>query len=390
MANTRLLTNWIDSFLEYNENTESPKRFYLWSAISIISTLLGDRCWIDQTIFDVYPYMYIILVAESSVAKKSTAAKRSIKLYKELYTNPDRTIFIPEVFSGHISAASLSKNLGDMFKECNKSSLLLFSSELQQLIGPDFFSSGLESLMTALYDRDDDARWDTKTCGKDYYENPTVSLLGCTTFEHLQSIPAGFIERGFATRVIFVVDDSIGKPVAFPGDIKKQALLQGKLVHDLYSILEISGKFEWTKEGRIMYKKWYDKNYYHAADVDPRLKNYYGRKGTTALKIAMAVHVSKYNDTILFPEDIKTAIDYLEDVETNMATAFSGITMSNQTKHIDRIIVLLKRNGGRILRSKLHKDMSYYGSAKELMEGSIGTMIAAEMLKLDGKYYVLL
>lgn len=388
---TRILDNWIEAFLEYNENTESPKRFYLWGAIAIIAALLGRKCWVDQVLFQVFPNLYIILVAESAVVKKTTSANRAVELYRELFNDPQRDVFIPRVFEGHITAAKLSQDIANEYHEEGTASIFIYSSDLQELIGPDFYSSGLESLLTKLYDMSPAGEWATKTCGIDRYEKPFVPIFGCTTYKHLESIPGGFIERGFAGRTIFVVDKATGVPIAFPGDVKKQTLLKGKLISDLYNhIMRISGEFKWADDKtRKIYKQWYDETYYKAATIDPRLQSYYGRKGADLLKIAMVVHASKYDDTILLSEDINKAIEYLEDAEEHMASAFTGITMSEETKAIDKIVNYIKANGGKVLRSELHHDLYYYGSARQLKEGPLDTMHQAGMLELEGKYYKL-
>ena len=391
MPNTRLLTNWIESFLAINKKTESPNIYYLWSAISVITTLLGRKCYVDLgRIGKIYPHLYIILVGESGIGKKSTAAKAAVDLYEEVYANKESDFYIPEAFDGKITAASLSQQLKLIYEEHNVTSMYLFSKELSLLIGPDFYASGLESLMTALYDSGSHVRWFTKSNGTDYYTNPFVSLLGCTTNEQLVSLPKGFIERGFGSRTIFIVGYGDKVPVSRSEITTEQIKITGKLIHDLHEILEIEGKFKFTDKSFKLYDEWYKDNFYKIEHVDPRLKNYYGRKGGHMLKVAMAIHAAKNSELILLPEDIETSIKYLESAEEYMTAAFSGLTHSVNTKDIDRITLLLKRNNGKMLQSKLHKDMSYYGSKKELMEGSIGTMIAAEMLRLEGKYYILM
>ena len=40
----RVLADWVDSYMEYTENTEPPEAFRRWVALSTIASVLERKC----------------------------------------------------------------------------------------------------------------------------------------------------------------------------------------------------------------------------------------------------------------------------------------------------------------------------------------------------------
>ena len=66
----RILTDWLDNYMKYTENSEPHPRFRLWTGISVISACLMRKCKIPWGFFDIYPNMYIVLVGPSGVGRE--------------------------------------------------------------------------------------------------------------------------------------------------------------------------------------------------------------------------------------------------------------------------------------------------------------------------------
>jgi hypothetical protein len=67
----RELNHWVNSYLEYTDETESAKVFHKWTAHSIIAGVLRKKCKLALGRINVYPNMYIVLVAEPGVARRN-------------------------------------------------------------------------------------------------------------------------------------------------------------------------------------------------------------------------------------------------------------------------------------------------------------------------------
>ena len=69
----RRLNDWISSYLKFTENTESPKSYHIWAAVSCIAGALQRRTWFEWGPDTIYPNQYIILVGPSGESRKGVA-----------------------------------------------------------------------------------------------------------------------------------------------------------------------------------------------------------------------------------------------------------------------------------------------------------------------------
>ena len=74
------MASWIDEYLLYTENQESPPLFHRWCALSTIAATVNRRVWLDRrarngaVYFTTYPgQLSVWLVAGAGRCKKSTA-----------------------------------------------------------------------------------------------------------------------------------------------------------------------------------------------------------------------------------------------------------------------------------------------------------------------------
>ena len=69
----RLITNWLQGYVEHMKLSEAPDAFHVWTGISALAGAIQRRVWIDQRIFQWTPNFYIVMVAPPGVATKTTA-----------------------------------------------------------------------------------------------------------------------------------------------------------------------------------------------------------------------------------------------------------------------------------------------------------------------------
>ena len=68
----RLLDDWVTGWLEYQENTEPPRPFITWVALSIVAAALQRKCRLEMGHLTWFPNMYIVIVGPSG-SRKGTA-----------------------------------------------------------------------------------------------------------------------------------------------------------------------------------------------------------------------------------------------------------------------------------------------------------------------------
>ena len=362
---------FIQNYLENTTNQESPELFHLWTAVSIIGAALGRKCLIPRGYFNCYPNQYIVLVSESARCRKSVAAGIGVKLYKKAE--------LPYLLKGKITASALSRQLHDNYKEFEESASFIFSPELGKFLSSDSYVSGLMTAITDLYDCPEEDEYKTKTQGVDLLKNVFLQILGCTVPSWLATMPSDMVEGGFSSRTIFVVQNKPRPPIPRP---KLPQDLEELLIHDLKEIHQIKGEFKLTPQAETYFDEWYIRDYNKIDQVDVRIKAYYGRKGEHVLKLAMALSASRTDTREISHVDIENSLMFLSQVESLMPQAFSGVSFSSATRHMDRIKTQIEGNGGKIEHAKLMK-MNYINMDREELRRILDTLLEANIIRME-------
>ena len=376
MSTNRILSDWLVSYTKYTENQESPKIFHLWCGFSILASALNRKCWSNRGYFFIYPNCYIVLVSNSALCKKTTAANIAIGVYNDVFVGTP-------AIAKKITLQKLLINMEKTCKVLGTSSCFLFNDELSVLIGRGG-DSELMDFITGTYHCN--AIWtnETKGQGVDTLKNIFVNFLAGTTPKDLASFPSTMIDGGFAGRTIFVYSDKPRPPIHNPAALFTDETIQLRLglVEDLKQIANIHGEYIMTPEADSIYKEVYDSNYMRK-DFDHRLAPYQGRKGDHIIKLAMILAASHRNETIIEPNDIKLANVLLSQTEAGMVDTYANVGYSNtsSSKHAEKFLKLLRDNNGEIDHSYALKRLYHYINADE-MATMIKTLEESGVIKM--------
>src|SRR4051812_35383690 len=69
---------WIESFLEATNGLPAPSIFLKWAAISAIAGALERKVWVRMNRMNLYPNMYVFLVAAPGVGKTVSGTQTEI------------------------------------------------------------------------------------------------------------------------------------------------------------------------------------------------------------------------------------------------------------------------------------------------------------------------
>jgi hypothetical protein len=326
----RKLNNWVKSYLEYAEGTESPKLFHLWVALGTIAGAAQRKLFLDAGYYQVHSNMYIILVSPPGRSRKSTALRIGKGILRKVTDYGQEVHFSTQASS----VAALVKQMSAI-KTKEHQSLTAFSSELGSLLGSK--SVEMTDFLVDIYDCNPD--WDKQTVGRglEKIEKPWFNLIAATTPQWMgDNLSRTAIEGGFVSRSIFAFDDT-RLLVAFPELTPEQVILQKALVHDLAHIAALKGQFEFTPEAKKFYKDWYESEARLSQVSDYRLAGYFERKHIHVLKVAMAFSLASGDEKLLSTEDIQFAIAALEDLEPGMRRAFSAVGKNIYSTDYERI-----------------------------------------------------
>jgi len=349
----RRCKDWLASYIEYTEQSESPNSFHIWSGLSAIASCIQRKVWMNMGHFKVFPNMYVVLVGPPG-CRKNSAINIAIGLLEG----------IPEV---KYSADAITRQALTQFMKASEqqiegvlkdkpythTSVTIISKELSVFIGNNNIE--LLSLLTDLYDPHDKWEYRTKNSGVDTLRGVWLNMLAGTTPTWLVgSIPMNAIGGGFTSRVIFVVEYGPRKKNAVPIITEKEVKLRENLIYDLEQISLIKGQMEFNPVALEWYRIWYEETPPSELAHDPRFEGYYERKHIHLLKLAMILSLSKSSKMVLEVEDLEQARNIIEGTEARMTDAFGAAGRSLMANDIDDIMKLIKSTGEISHRQLLH------------------------------------
>ena len=361
---TRILGDWLTSYLEYVKDTEPPLSFKAWTAISAIAGAMQRKCWTQYGRESVYCNMYIILVGKSGGARKGTAMNPVKDIIKEV----QGMTLVAEKITGE----KLIRKLADccVSLPCSdgvirtQAALTCFSGELSVFIGQR--DVGFLASLTDFYDSHDEWKYETKNMGEDHIQGICLNLLGATAPDWMQSMfPQEAIGGGFTSRVVFIFEERKAKSIPNEPWTEWHIQRKNELVNDLNIISNMAGSFTRTKEVIELYNDWYIKQDKLIASgnypvADPRFAGYCERRATHMRKLMMIMSASRSGKMVIEAVDFQRALDLIEKAELNMHKSFGGLGKSVYSEAVELVLDYLlvhKKASRREIMRKFYRDI---------------------------------
>lgn len=205
-------TNIIELFLHMYcyvpEQTQTPKSYLYWSALTMIAASVQDRFYIEKFKYKrIKPNIYTLLVGPSGLGKDF-----SIDILKR-YVEPHNDVV--RLYDGKLTHAYFWDFLADKKKGSTKKNIekaataLLITPELKHSLGSKGqLADAFIAQMTALYDKEGIANDGSRMWGGSILRDPCITWIGGTTQEWLfETISQQEIAGGYAARVNWIVED---------------------------------------------------------------------------------------------------------------------------------------------------------------------------------------
>jgi len=358
----RELANWLDSYLEYTDNTESPQSYHVWCGLSVIAGALQRRVYLKWGLGQViYPNLYIILIGPSGRTRKGV----SIGIAKDFLKSIPGITVTPESSSGRQAMILAMKRANLNFTDPSDGkikfhcSVTAFSEELSVFLGQGDIA--YLSNLTDWYDSKDDWEYETVGRGKDSLQGLCLNLCGGTAPDWIQSmIPQEALGGGFTSRIIFIVEEKKRKIVPEYFITPEVALLGEQLKMDLERISNLSGEAHFTEAGKKLYVDWYCKETEKLdsgkpAVSDSRFAGYCERRATHLRKLMLVCSASRGDDLQITADDFKKALGLLEDAEINMGKTFGGLGKARDSDATDTVSGFIQAMGTTTRSALLNK-----------------------------------
>ena len=343
----RELSNWIDSYMLYMENTESARIFHKWTSLSVIAACLRKKVFLGIGRINIYPNMYVIFVGPPGEPRKSQAISFGIKFLSEISdVVMSADAITPQALVEDLERCAIDEQMpdGSIFQHA---SLTITSKEFESFIGSKKDNTTMITYLTDLFDAQEIPwKYRTKHAGNNVIPSVFLNLLAATTPESIaSSLPSSAIGTGLTSRIIFAWADKKYKKVCYPEETPEETILKEKLLKDLYLISRIVGEFTFSSNCKKKFEDWYnnyDSNSRTRLCKDPAFTGWYARKPLYILKLAIIYSAATSNNMVVEWNHISSAITTIEETELLMPNVFKAVGRSTIAADVDLVVEIVK------------------------------------------------
>jgi hypothetical protein len=372
----RKCKNWLADFGKWTlPRSEAPETFIFWTGIFTLAAVIRRHVMIPRSYmggWEVTPNVYIMFVADPGKARKSTTANYAEDLFEitKGLTRP------PELISKEALLSTLA--------ESDDQSLAILAPEFGEFIA----KSGVDMYgwLTNMYDGKRRISAKTISRGLELAERPCVNMLGATTPAWIaDNMPESVIGGGFASRVIFIFEETVRRRQLYYNHLDWPALnqLQKDLASDLNHIATIEGEFTIEEKTQAWMEKWYRGTADQGRTEDYKMHGYFERRPAYVHKLAMIIHLSKADDLVLVQSDFDEAIVLLNQIERKLPMTFQAIGRNPYAIDIKRIYQYIQEQGEvskiTLLRAWMHT------AEQDKLESFITNLASIGYIKVEAR-----
>lgn len=247
------MSKFLNDYLAYTKEYESPTSFWKWSGIAAIGAVMRDNCYRTTRDTKLYASTYILLVAESGTHRKG----RPVDLCNKLVGIINNTKIISGRASIQAIIEELSKTETDRKtgKLIKGGSAIFFAPEISAAIVED---PSAINILTDIYDTRPNYKTLLKS-GHTKIENLVFSMLAASNETLLKgTYNNNAIQGGLLARTFLIIPSEFRAANALIEDKNGTEDVQFKvLVDELRKISELRGEFEFELEAKEEYTTWY-------------------------------------------------------------------------------------------------------------------------------------
>lgn len=320
MNYSKLVTpdSFLGRYLHFMQGQETAYAFDWWCALWCIACACSRRVYVDRPRAPVFLNMYVTLIGDSGVARKTTSVAMAGNLARQAIG--------AEVgyLDAKMTAESLDALLHQRTLEHGSAQLCIAIPELAVFLGNEVYTSNMPVLLTDLYDCPSHRHGGgTVARGAIAQRNVWLSFLSASTpVWLLKTVNPNVIEGGFTSRCLFVLSNQPKQQIPWPNQ-SDSADDYAWLLADLRTIRERamnSDPILLTDGGMSTFTKWYNTR---SHSFDPYKQSFESREDAHVLRVAALLCIN--DDTWRIDHGhITRAIRLISEVKSTSGGIFEG------------------------------------------------------------------
>jgi hypothetical protein len=273
---------FIQDYLEYTKDYESPTSFWRWSAYATIAAVLRDNIYKKQGDITTYPNIYVLLLAQSAGRKG-----HPINLGQRLIASVNNT----KIISGRSSIQAIIDELAHTETNAKTGKLIkggsaiFIASELAAGLVSDDAAVGI---LTDIYDLKTDFKHHLRSTGRLKIDRIVFSMLAASNADLLKGVyNQSAIHGGLLGRTFLIAPNEFRPPNSLL-DIADTTRAIELIEGSIKKISELQGEVFISQEAKEEYDNWY-KPYYRSLEKKGDKSGVLGRLHMGVFKLAMII-----------------------------------------------------------------------------------------------------
>jgi len=380
--NRKLIVPFVDDYIEYTQDAESPTSYFTWCGYTAIAAVLRDNVWLQTNYARIYPNLYTIIVSGKSSATRKSIPMRTVL---ELVRHVENT----KIIQGYASIAGIfdvlqSQQTNQWKATVTGGSALLYSEELTAFLYTD--SATIDTL-TDWYDYHPKYASALRGVGFKEIEKVCITLLATTNDENIQKIYGTNQAQkgGLLARTLLIREES-RRHIKGPFRPRSSIGTKDNLKKQLLAISRLRGEFTLEQDAKDEINSWAE------AITDEKISSsgIEARLATHVMKLCMILSAGERMDRVIVRDHVLRGIDECSLILKNYKMILLGKGKSKIAEHQHIVLAeLYSHKSHKMTRRQLLQRLLHDIDLVTLNE-VIETAVEAGYMEIENKNNIIL
>lgn len=372
---------FLHKYMEYMSVQETPREYDFACGLWCLSVIMGRSVVVDRPRAPVHLNIYMILVSESGILRKSSSIRAAVGIVRSILQQSQSKMLLIE---SKVTMGMLLNELSRSSQAGNGAQVLLVASELAAMLGRGTQIAGIPALLTDLYDCPDERiGGGSLSTGSFNLRDVYCSFLAGSTPSWLATaVRPEIVAGGFTSRCYFIHGRERKKLIAWPEDVDdrdSKAALVGQL-NVLAQAAKTYSRIGISVGAKDTYTRWYEQRRVHR---DTYRESFESREDSHVLRLAglMAVNEQTWE---INDDHIRRAITLVAEYKRYGTDLFTGTRAEKRDVRLLRKLrteIIAAGNSG-ISRGDLYRRLNLSGGSGMEMRAIITVLHELDLIKI--------